>query len=97
MRRWQKRSRCLLHGTFSGVGTALVEFQSHDGLDWKPADPVLATKPKIAWQGDVNFPAVRRIERPQLYVENGMPTTLFVAVLDASGKAYNVPIPLSSE
>lgn len=85
-----------MHGTFSGVGTALIEFESKDGLDWKPSDPVLITKPQIQWLAGQSPSPISRLERPQLYIEDGKPLVLFVAAKDKSGHSYNIPIALKS-
>lgn len=83
-----------MRGTFSGVGTALIEFESENGLDWTPADPVLITKPQIQWVKGQNPSAIARLERPQLCIEEGKPLVLYVAAKDRSGHSYNIPIPL---
>jgi len=71
----------------------LVLFESEDGLNWKLAKHPLVTKPCIRW-ADGDLQKVPRLERPQLYVEDGVPRVLFAAVRPTQGKSFNVHLPL---
>ena len=78
-------------GNFTHAGLSLALFESTDGLDWKPAKNVLVTKTEIPWSTGTK--QVKKLERPQLYIENGIPKVLFCAVYDGEDN-YNVAIPL---
>lgn len=78
-------------GNFTHEGLSLALFESNDGLDWKPAKNVLVSKPEIPWSTGTK--QVKRLERPQLYIENGIPKVLYFAVYDGEDN-YNVAIPL---
>ena len=85
------------HGYFTGTGevsTAL--FTSPDGLHWQPD----AAHP-LAYRNELRFESVlqrvHRLERPQLYLENGKPKMLVCACMpDADAHtSWNVRIPLA--
>ncbi|MEA2068715.1 MAG: glycoside hydrolase family protein [Verrucomicrobiota bacterium] len=82
-----------MHGSFSHVGMSLVQFESDNGLEWKPGTPVLVSKKEIHWD-DGSVEKVERLERPQLWLEDGLPRMLFLA-LKQGNHAYNVHIPLA--
>ncbi len=84
-----------MHGSFSRVGMSLVQFESDDGLEWKPDTPVLVSKTKIQWD-DGAVEKVDRLERPQIWFEKGVPKLLFLAVKQGN-HAYNVHIPLENK
>lgn len=86
------------HGYFTGIGdmsTAL--FRSEDGLSWSPAETPLAFKREIHWE-DGEIQKVGRLERPQLWLDNGKPSVLFCAVSEDEDMqvCYNVHIPLET-
>ncbi|MFI4911123.1 MAG: glycoside hydrolase family protein [Sedimentisphaeraceae bacterium JB056] len=81
-----------MKGSFTGAGTSLALFCSADGIDWKAADHPLAGKLEINWENGVQ--KVARLERPQLWLEEGRPSVLFAAVMDLDGNTFNVHIPL---
>ena len=87
-----------MHGAFTDAGKALVLFQSSDGLDWGLAANPLVSRIQINWEKSGVQP-VHRLERPQLYLENGVPSVLFCAVRAGTDDAltYNVHIPLRNE
>lgn len=74
---------------------ALVLFESPDGITWtRSSHPVVTTR-RIAFEG-CGEKMIHRLERPQVYFENGKPTVLFCAALweqDADASA-NIHIPL---
>ncbi len=80
-------------GAFSGVGRALVLFESEAGFDWRIAEHPLVSELEILW-ADTGTEAVHRLERPQLLFENGDPAMLYCAVMKDGGETYNVHIPL---
>lgn len=79
-------------GSFTKAGKSLALFCSNDGFNWKPADNPLVTKPVIHWESGEQ--EVYRLERPQLWFDNGRPAVLFAAVMDLEGDTFNVHMPL---
>lgn len=81
-------------GAFTKAGRSLVLFKSEDGFEWKLTNQPLVSKLEIYWENGI-IQKMEGIERPQLYIEEGKPTTLLVAVLDTTGRnSFNVQIPL---
>lgn len=83
-------------GHFNGTGSdSLALFQSVDGLEWEPANSPLVTKRIIPWADGTQQP-VHRLERPQLYLEDGKPAVLFCAAEETKEKlhSFNVHLPL---
>lgn len=81
-----------MKGAFTNAGTSLALFESVDGInDWKPSENVLISTTQIPWVSGLK--KVSKLERPQLYIENGLPKVLFCAVYDGPDN-YNVAIPL---
>ncbi|AUP81560.1 sucrase [Flavivirga eckloniae] len=88
-----------MNGAFTDAGRALVLFDSEDGFDWHLAkDPLLSTL-QIEWE-DGTTQKVTHLERPQLYLEDGMPVALLCAanMHDENGSVYscNVQIPIKN-
>ncbi len=86
-------------GAFTGVkGRSLALFTSLDGIDWKPAKHVLASKTQIAWVDGIQ--PMSHLERPQLWLDGGQPAVLFCASDQIEGKqptqSLNVHIPLKT-
>lgn len=80
--------------TKRGKGTVAL-FESLDGIDWFPSENPFAFGLEIKWEnGEVE--KVKRLERPQLWIENGKPKVLFCAATnDSTGiDSFNVHIPL---
>ncbi len=82
-----------MHGAFSSVGSSLIQFESINGYDWTPSNPVLVSEKNIKWIDGI-VEKVDRLERPQIWIENGMPSMLFLAVKKGNN-SYNVHIPLA--
>ncbi|WPR71115.1 glycoside hydrolase family protein [Flavobacterium sp. NG2] len=86
-----------MHGAFTKEGKALVLFESNDGYDWKLSKNALVSKLEINWENG-NLQKVEHLERPQLYIENGVPKVLLCAsdIVDENGvlQSFNVQIPL---
>lgn len=80
-------------GHFTGAGPSLALFCSENGLDWKPAEQPLASRLEIQWEDGV-LEKVKRLERPQLWIEGGVPKVLYCAVMAQDGECFNVAIPL---
>jgi predicted GH43/DUF377 family glycosyl hydrolase len=81
-------------GTFTKQGLSLALFESTDAVNWSVSKHALASPIEIPWTSGTE--KVKRLERPQLYLENGVPTILFVAVMDTHDMPYNVAIPLKA-
>jgi len=84
-------------GHFTDAGRSLVLFESRNGVDWKLSEHPLVSKLEIHWR-DGDIQTVHRLERPQLYRENGKPTVLFCAAHPGRREktAFNVHIPLGN-
>lgn len=84
-----------MKGVFTHHGRSLALFSSDDGIHWKQATHVLVSDLHLTWE-DGRKDSVMRLERPQLYLEDGLPKALFLAVSPSSKEdhTYNVQIPL---
>ncbi len=86
-----------MHGAFTEAGQALVLFESEDGFDWKLASDPLLSKLEIKW-ADGELQKVQHLERPQVYLENGIPIALLCASdtrdEDNVLHSFNVQIPI---
>jgi hypothetical protein len=77
----------------------LLLFESSDGLKWKVAKHDLVSKFEIRWEdGKVTKP-LHRLDQPQIWLENGQPKVLFLAVKEKDDKddndlSYNIHIGL---
>jgi hypothetical protein len=85
------------HGVTSGPKqSSLVLFESHDALDWHPAEHPFIDNLELHWR-DRPVQHVEAMERPQLMFDSfGRPAILTVATKDGSATTYNVRIPLRS-
>lgn len=74
----------------------LALFYSTDGLKWEPCEQPLALRREIIWE-DGTRQEVHRLERPQLWLENGKPAVLFCACLpeQEANTSFNLHIPLT--
>jgi hypothetical protein len=81
-----------MKGFFTQKGTSLAFFESNDGLSWEPSKNCLVSILEIPWKHK-ETQKVGRLERPQVLLENGVPSVLYCAVVDG-GNTYNVHIPL---
>lgn len=98
---WAQDGRCWAivndqQGVFSKLGEdSLALFVSDDGLDWKVAPHPLVTPREITW-ADGTVQKLNRLERPQLWSENGKPAVLFCAAEETEQRvhSFNVHIPL---
>ena len=70
--------------------------RTDDGVEWQLAEQPVVTGRQILWE-DGSEVEYDRIERPQLYLENGKPTVLFAAVKPKKDEddSYNIHIALS--
>ncbi|WP_168565474.1 glycoside hydrolase family protein [Crateriforma spongiae] len=100
---WSQGETCLAivndhHGAFNGLNTdSLALFTSKNGLDWEVAANPLVTARELTW-ADGTHQKLNRLERPQLWMENGKPAVLFCAgeETDQQLHSFNVHIPLTS-
>jgi hypothetical protein len=77
-----------------GKGKSLVLFESPDGLQWKLAEHPFITTPEVTW-ADGRRQKLAQLERPQIWLENGLPTILFCAADETPNRArsFNLQIP----
>jgi hypothetical protein len=72
---------------------------SKDGAVWKLSNPIKAYSRRIRWDDDTET-VQGSFERPQLLIENGVPTHLYAATGDGPGgfdnttKTWTMVIPL---
>jgi hypothetical protein len=101
---WSVGDRCWAivndhHGTFNNTGEdSLSLFTSTDGLDWKVASHPNVLQRAVKWE-DGSSQSFHRLERPQLWLENGIPKVLFCAAEETKQKthSFNIHIPLLSD
>jgi predicted GH43/DUF377 family glycosyl hydrolase len=83
-------------GHFTGAGRSLAMFTSNDGINWAASKNILVSTLNLK-MADGTTKKFEHVERPQLYIENGKPRALFVAVdgdAEFPGETYNIQIPL---
>ncbi len=80
---------------YTDESRALVLFESSDGVNWSLAEHPVVTTRTVRWQGAPKV-TYDRLERPQLYLENGRPAVLFCAVKPRrdADDSYNIHLPL---
>lgn len=84
-------------GRFTGEGGALALLISKDAKKWQPSKYPKVLGKTFIWEDSTN--SGTKLERPQLYLENGIPKILFGAI-DINNKgprshSANIRIPLS--
>ncbi len=69
-------------------------FCSDDGFEWKLSDTPLAAKRELHY--DTHTVSLNKMERPQIYIENGIPKALSCACMptEKAEETYNVIIPM---
>ncbi len=67
-----------MKGSFTKQGQSLALFCSENGVDWQPADTPLVSTLEVKWK-DGEAVKYSHLERPQLHIENGKPSVLFLA------------------
>jgi hypothetical protein len=76
---------------------SLVHYDSIDGFDWKPAKHFEISKRIVEWE-DGEVQQFDHLERPQVFIENGVPVALLCAadVIDENNvrHSFNIQIPL---
>ena len=80
-------------GYFTDAGQSLILFSSADGLNWDLAKHPLVSTLDVKMQNGQTL-HLDRLERPQLYIENGKPTVLFCAAVISYESSFNIFIPL---
>lgn len=89
-----------LSGKVTGELHAGVHAWSHDGLSWSACDPPKAFSRTVRWD-DGSSSCQGSLERPQLLMQDGVPTHLFAATSDGPGgfrnasNTWNMVIPLA--
>jgi hypothetical protein len=84
-----------MHGAFTTAGQSLILFNSSDGFEWQLAKYPLVSKLQLKWKDSLQV--VNRLERPQLWLKDGEPSVLFLAVQTQSDHSFNVHIPLKTK
>jgi len=81
---------------YSDEVRALILFESDDGIDWQPSEHAVVTGRRIGWEDGTEV-EYDRLERPQVYLEDGRPAVLFAAVKPErdDDDSYNIHIPLA--
>lgn len=82
-----------MQGAFSNAGQSLALFTSQDGVDWQLAPHPLVSDLSLKWEDGTKQKFIR-LERPQLFFEDGVMRALLVAVNEAPEHSYNIQIPL---
>ena len=87
-----------INGHFTHAGKSLALFSSDDGLQWHLASNPLVSRKQVDWQGR-GVQEVSRLDRPQVWFENGRPAVLFCAIVETKdySSSYNVHIPLQDK
>ena len=82
-------------GNFTQKGTSLALFESQNGLDWNLASHPLVSTIDLLWQ-DGQRQTLKKLERPQIWLQDGIPAVLFCAAADRDdlNESFNVAIPL---
>lgn len=87
-----------MRGGLGGEARGGVHARSQDGIHWQLSQPPQAYSRTVQWQ-DGQSTTFEYLERPQLLLEEGRPTHLFVAVSTVAGhgpgtRARNIALPL---
>ncbi|MBT3380423.1 MAG: glycosyl hydrolase family 43 [Lentisphaerae bacterium] len=91
-----------IKGGICGEVHAGIHARSDDGVHWELCDPPKAYSRRILWD-DGSTTAQGCVERPQLLIEDGVPTHIFAATGDGPGgfrsceNTWNMVIPLRRE
>lgn len=82
-----------MKGGFTGEGRSLALFESQDGATWNQSPNPLVSKLQIQWESS-GLQKLMHLERPQLWLENGIPAILFCAADTGREHSFNVHIPI---
>lgn len=89
-------------GAICGEHHGGIHGWSRDGVEWIVSDPPKAYSKTVRWS-DGTVTTQGQFERPQLLIENGVPTHLFVATGDGPGgfrnmtRTWNMVVPLNKK
>ncbi len=79
---------------------SLVQYDSQDGYDWKPSKNHFVSDRTLEWE-DGRVVGYEHLERPQVFIENGVPVALVCAAdtRDENNvrRSFNVQIPITFE
>ena len=83
-------------GKFTGDSGAFALMVSKNGYNWQPANHPKVIGSTFYWEGGVA--SVSKLERPCLYIENGVPIYLYGATRADKNESmsYNVAVPLKT-
>jgi predicted GH43/DUF377 family glycosyl hydrolase len=84
-------------GKFTGDSGAFALMVSKNGYDWQPAKHPKVIGSTFYWEGGVA--SFSKLERPSLYLENGIPRYLYGATRSdkSESMSFNVAVPLKSK
>jgi len=89
-----------MNGGICGEKGGGIAATSPDGINWTIVDPPQAYSRTIRWANGTTS-VQGHLERPQLLIENGAPTHLFLATGDGSfqsmTRCWNMVIPLAAQ
>lgn len=89
-----------MHGAFTQKGQSLVLFKSKDGFEWNVSENELVSDLWVEWENGTRE-KMSHLERPQLYIEEGVPVALLVAADKMENgqinSSYNIQIPLAKK
>lgn len=80
-------------GHFNPKGLSTVLFESKDGMDWKLSKHFEVSALQFTFTGGETR-KVERLERPQLYIDEGKRTGVLFLAAKEGNKSYNVHIPV---
>ena len=89
-----------MHGAFTQKGQSLALFESEDGFKWDVSGNELVSDLWVEWENGTRE-KMSHLERPQLYIEEGVPVALLVAADKVENgrinSSYNIQIPLGGK
>lgn len=79
------------------IERSIIRFESNDGIDWRPASPLLFHTRELDFE-DEGKKLIFRMERPFLYIENDKPRAFFTATLpEPDAMSRNVHMKIDME
>lgn len=82
-------------GFFTSAGRSLALFESKNGLNWDLSSNPLVSKTEFQWEDGI-IEDLHALERPQLWIENGILKVFLCAAQTKDQKStFNVQIPLA--
>ncbi|EDM26788.1 hypothetical protein LNTAR_19115 [Lentisphaera araneosa HTCC2155] len=89
---WYDQKRMRYYAVYHAFGY-MAMITSEDGINWKKAKHYKVTKLSYD-RHDGKAVDAARMERPFIFIEDGVPKVLSVAILERSGRSYSLFIPL---